>query len=85
MLLLSSFVYASIDGVIVDDAVVWKTDYTAPEDSSRIEKRCTKCVGNGGPCAPGKGQCHNPKGCWSKNGGPFVCQCAQGGEYNYSC
>ncbi len=84
MLLLSSFVYASTDGVIVDDEIVWKTEYTSG-DSGRIEKRCTSCVGNGGPCVPGKGQCHNPKGCWSKNGGPFVCQCAQGGEFNYNC
>lgn len=83
---IASAVSATIDGVVVDGDVVWQVESIDDSASAgSIEKRCTSCVGNGGPCIPGKGQCHNPKGCWSKNGGPFVCQCASGGEFNYQC
>lgn len=83
--ILAASVSATTDGVIVDGSVVWQVESSADAESTNLVKRCTSCVGNGGPCIPGKGQCHNPKGCWSKNGGPFVCQCAEGGEFNYSC
>lgn len=51
---------------MVDGEVVWQVESTGDLASAgSIEKRCTSCVGNGGPCIPGKGR-------WSKNGGPFT-------------